>query len=120
MLMPDLPLPRCVAGENAGPPDDVGGPPGYEQFLVILADRQQNWLQIATGWSGVDNCAAQCTRKLREHPVPAVDHAQSARNLSLNLLPLLLCGVINLTAFRAGSNDFDAASFSQSKGMLAA
>ncbi len=34
----DLPLPRCVAGENAGPPDDVGGPLGYEAFLETMRD----------------------------------------------------------------------------------
>jgi hypothetical protein len=31
-------LPRCVAGENACPPEDVGDPPGYAQFLAALAD----------------------------------------------------------------------------------
>lgn len=28
----------CVAGENACPPEDVGGAPGYEEFLAALAD----------------------------------------------------------------------------------
>jgi len=35
----ELPLPTCVAGENACPPDDVGGPHGYALFLQIIADR---------------------------------------------------------------------------------
>src|SRR5487761_325215 len=34
----DLPLPVCVAGENACPPEDVGGPRGYALFLEILGD----------------------------------------------------------------------------------
>lgn len=52
MLVPDLPLPRCVAGENAGPPDDVGGPPGYEQFLAILADRRHEQHADMVQWIG--------------------------------------------------------------------
>ncbi|MEO6080884.1 MAG: plasmid pRiA4b ORF-3 family protein [Steroidobacteraceae bacterium] len=48
----DLPLPRCVAGENACPPDDVGGPPGYEQFLQILADRRHKQHDDMVRWIG--------------------------------------------------------------------
>jgi hypothetical protein len=47
-----LPLPRCVAGENAGPPDDVGGPPGYEMFLEALADRRHEQHQQMMQWIG--------------------------------------------------------------------
>lgn len=28
----------CIGGENACPPEDVGGAPGYEEFLAALAD----------------------------------------------------------------------------------
>jgi Plasmid pRiA4b ORF-3-like protein len=32
------PLPQCLDGERAGPPEDVGGPGGYASFLVALTD----------------------------------------------------------------------------------
>jgi Plasmid pRiA4b ORF-3-like protein len=48
----DLPLPRCVAGENACPPDDVGGPPGYQLFLQILADRRNEQHEDMVRWIG--------------------------------------------------------------------
>lgn len=36
----DAPISRgvCIDGENACPPEDVGGAPGYEEFLAALAD----------------------------------------------------------------------------------
>ena len=33
-----LPLPVCLAGENACPPEDVGGPHGYLDFLHVLGN----------------------------------------------------------------------------------
>jgi Plasmid pRiA4b ORF-3-like protein len=35
---PDRPLVVCLAGENACPPEDVGGYPGYAEFLEALKD----------------------------------------------------------------------------------
>lgn len=40
--------PLCLAGENACPPEDVGGTPGYEEFLESMADPEHeehfdNW-----------------------------------------------------------------------------
>ncbi len=35
---PDLRYPLCVAGENACPPEDMGGPPGYAEFLAAIGD----------------------------------------------------------------------------------
>ncbi len=31
---------RCLAGENACPPEDIGGPPGYDDFRAALVDPQ--------------------------------------------------------------------------------
>lgn len=30
--------PLCTGGARAAPPDDVGGPPGYEEFLAAIKD----------------------------------------------------------------------------------
>ena len=48
----DLPLPTCLAGENACPPDDVGGPPGYALFLETLADREHEQHEDMIRWIG--------------------------------------------------------------------
>jgi hypothetical protein len=45
-------LPVCVAGENACPPEDVGGPHGYAHFLEILGDRQHEQYQEMVRWIG--------------------------------------------------------------------
>jgi hypothetical protein len=34
-------LPLCVAGDNACPPEDEGGPPGYSDFLQAIVDPVQ-------------------------------------------------------------------------------
>lgn len=48
----DLPLPICLAGENACPPDDVGGPPGYALLQEILADRSHEQHEDMVRWIG--------------------------------------------------------------------
>jgi hypothetical protein len=35
----DKNYPVCLAGEGNTPPEDVGGEPGYEEFLAIMADK---------------------------------------------------------------------------------
>lgn len=40
----------CIAGENACPPEDVGGPHGYELVLDILGDRDH--AQNMVRWIG--------------------------------------------------------------------
>jgi hypothetical protein len=43
---------RCVAGENACPPEDVGGEPGYESFLQAIRDPAHEEHEQMIGWIG--------------------------------------------------------------------
>src|SRR5690554_3871031 len=43
---------RCVAGENACPPEDVGGVPGYERFLAVMADPRHPERREMLDWIG--------------------------------------------------------------------
>jgi hypothetical protein len=45
-------LPVCIAGENACPPKDVGGPHGYEMFLDILGTRGHAQHEDMVRWIG--------------------------------------------------------------------
>jgi hypothetical protein len=51
-IIENVPLPLCVAGENAGPPDDVGGPPGYHEFCAAIADRRHEQREESLRWIG--------------------------------------------------------------------
>ena len=44
----------CVAGENACPPDDCGGVPGYLSMLDILADKRHAEYGATREWLGDD------------------------------------------------------------------
>ena len=48
----DLPLPVCMAGENACPPEDVGGAHGFTLFLEILGDQQHEQHEDMVRWIG--------------------------------------------------------------------
>jgi hypothetical protein len=48
----ELPLPICLAGENACPPEGVGGPRGYTLFLEILGDRRHEQHEDMLRWIG--------------------------------------------------------------------
>lgn len=43
---------RCIAGANACPPEDVGGVPGYEEFLLALADPEHEEHEHYLSWVG--------------------------------------------------------------------
>ena len=53
--------PRCLEGRRACPPEDCGGPPGYERLLEVLADPAdpehetlREWVAGAAGEEGFD------------------------------------------------------------------
>jgi Plasmid pRiA4b ORF-3-like protein len=49
----DVPsLPVCVAGENACPPEDVGGPLGYAEFVEAISDKTSEQYQEYIAWAG--------------------------------------------------------------------
>ena len=48
----DLRTPACTAGENACPPEDVGGPHGYQHFLECIADRAHPDYTDTLRWTG--------------------------------------------------------------------
>lgn len=49
---PEQRYPRCVAGERSGPPEDVGGPFGYANYLEALADPNHEEHENMLDWRG--------------------------------------------------------------------
>ncbi len=54
ILSPDtaVHLPLCLAGANACPPEDVGGPPGYVDFIEAISDPRHDEHQAMLEWCG--------------------------------------------------------------------
>ncbi len=44
--------PLCVEGERACPPEDVGGPPGYEEYLESLSNPDHEEWEETSDWRG--------------------------------------------------------------------
>lgn len=51
---PGVRYPRCTAGERAGPPDDCGGPPGFEGLLAARKRPKSRDAQELLEWVGPD------------------------------------------------------------------
>lgn len=47
--------PVCVDGERACPPEDVGGTPGYEEYLESMADPEHEEHEAFAEWRGPSN-----------------------------------------------------------------
>ena len=46
--------PRCTGGARACPPEDCGGPPGYEYFLEAISDPGHEEHDVLLEWAGGD------------------------------------------------------------------
>ena len=51
---PGMRYPRCTAGKRACPPDDCGGPWGYEHLLEVLRDPKHEEYDEMREWIGGD------------------------------------------------------------------
>jgi hypothetical protein len=49
---PGAKYPRCLDGQNACPPEDCGGPPGYARLLAIIADPTDEEYESMMEWLG--------------------------------------------------------------------
>jgi hypothetical protein len=49
---PTLHLPACLDGANACPPEDVGGPPGYLEFLEAIKNPRHEEHETMVKWIG--------------------------------------------------------------------
>jgi hypothetical protein len=51
---PTVHYPRCTGGARACPPEDCGGPPGYERLLDVLRDPKHEEHEEMREWIGGD------------------------------------------------------------------
>ncbi|MCW2679795.1 MAG: plasmid pRiA4b family protein [Frankiales bacterium] len=51
-VLPAASEPRCLAGQGACPPEDCGGPWGYEELLAVLADPTHPEHEERLDWLG--------------------------------------------------------------------
>ena len=59
-LEPRTTYPRCLAGKRSRPPEDVGGPPRYAEFLRVIADPSDAEHEHLIEWSGGDFDPDRC------------------------------------------------------------
>jgi hypothetical protein len=51
---PKVHYPRCLAGDRAGPPEDCGGPPGFEELLAARKNPRSRQAKELLDWAGLD------------------------------------------------------------------
>ncbi len=59
----------CVDGQNACPPEDCGGVPGYADFLEVLADPTHDEHEHMRSWVGGPFDAEEFDLAFAERPV---------------------------------------------------
>jgi len=73
---PEAAYPRCRAGERRCPPEDVGSLSGYQRYLEILADPDEEEHQDMLAWRGpfdpelfsVEDVNAKLRKQFRSRP----------------------------------------------------
>lgn len=50
----DIQYPICIAGKRECPPEDCGGPPGYEEFIEAIMDPKHERHEELLEWIGGD------------------------------------------------------------------
>ena len=63
---PDCVYPCCIAGERNCPPEDVGGPSGYEDYLAALADANHEEHEEMMAWRGPFDPESFSTEKVNQ------------------------------------------------------
>jgi hypothetical protein len=63
---PDTSYPRCVAGERSGPPEDIGGTGGYEDYLQAMADPGHEQHEDMMAWRGPFDPEAFSTERVNK------------------------------------------------------
>lgn len=49
---PKARYPRCLSGERSGPPEDCGGPPGFEELLAARKNPGSRYAKDLLEWAG--------------------------------------------------------------------
>ena len=62
-----IPAPLLVDGRRAAPPEDCGGPPGYEELLRVLSDPSAPEHADMCTWVGPDFEAEQFDARAARH-----------------------------------------------------
>lgn len=77
--VPDAPLPRCIGGGRACPPEDCGGPWGYRELLQVLADPAHPDHEARVAWVGEWGGGRLDPEAF--HPEDFADHLRLVREL---------------------------------------